>query len=178
MTDNIKSILKEWDKQDRINSQEDKKLREQNIAYDFDGVLHRDVFKPVMGYRMPTSMNPPFTPFVEIIDRMKRDYSRGHNIFIITARINNNGAIKAHLIDNGITFVKGENIIYTKGGPKVIALKEKRINVFYDDSCGHINNIVKARKEGNLPDLKRLYLVKPEDKKYYLVDNDNVDSLC
>jgi hypothetical protein len=141
-----------------------------NVAFDFDGVIHKDVGKTDgNGNRHPTI---PFNqissnPFMEIIKLIKIYRSVDANIYILTARSSNyKNLIKKTLILYSIPIDKNKIICAgDTGGDKIQYLEMLNINHFYDDSIYHFKKIIHEKHKNKLQNLRRLYLTIPEQDK-------------
>jgi hypothetical protein len=113
-----------------------------SVAFDFDGVIHKNVDMPDRyGQRHP---NIPFnriphTRFDKIIDIIKIYYKHDYNIYIITARTSHSRNIVRQTLNNfdiNENIISNDNLIFTGdiGGDKVSILNALNINDFYDDS--------------------------------------------
>ena len=163
----------------------DAALTPKNIAYDFDGVLHKTVGLPdASGQRhpLPGGFFGPFDPFNAIIDQIDSDLNKGNRVFIITARSDNNlnrQTITKFLL--GTKLAPKEAQIqrrFTSGEDKVAVLANLKIDTFYDDSCLRIVEVYNAMQNDLLPDLTELYLVVPDNDTWTLIDSSNVSTLC
>jgi hypothetical protein len=141
------------------------------IAYDFDGVLHRSVRLPdENGERPPyilrenLSKKRSYKPFVRVINQIKKQLTRGDNIYIITARSENFLDTIKTFLGRYFDDIDDIMIFCTEGKDKTPYLLENKIEEYYDDSCLRIKQIYSNR--GQLPDLKRLYLVLPDAQTF------------
>jgi endonuclease/exonuclease/phosphatase (EEP) superfamily protein YafD len=136
-----------------------------NIAYDFDGVFHKSVGEPdSVGQRHALSLDVnTYVPFMKIIEQIKQQQREGHKIFIITAHC------ESFLVKKYLQKFKLQNIkiFVTCNGDKSKILKKYHIHHFYDDSILRINEILKQK--ANLPDLKELFMVIPEEDRWIKV---------
>lgn len=150
-----------------------------NIGYDFDGVLHPDVGPPDMyGQRYPPLFATTFTSFSEIMYQIKKQLKEGNKVFIITARFDTNvqrEAIKSHLLKNQIDPNKIE-LHFTSNKDKTPKLNELQINIYYDDSCLRILELFNKRE--SIPTLRELYYVQPEERRWTLVTESNINCFC
>jgi len=141
-----------------------------NVAFDFDGVIHKDVGKvDESGNRHPTI---PFdkissNPFIEIIKLIKIYKSVNAMIYILTAR----GSNYKNLIEKTLNLysipIDKNNIICAgdTGGDKISYLEKLNINHFYDDSIYHFKKIIHEKRKNKLKKLIKLYLTIPEQNK-------------
>jgi hypothetical protein len=141
-----------------------------NVAFDFDGVIHKDVSKTdKTGNRHPTI---PFNeisknPFQKIIELIKIYKSLNANIYILTARPSLYRDLIIKSLDIYQIPINKDNIICAgdTGGDKIEYLERLNINHFYDDSIYHFRRIYEAKKQNKLKYLKKLYLTLPEQNK-------------
>jgi len=141
-----------------------------NVAFDFDGVIHRNVTKPDRtGQRHPSiPFNQiPSSKFDIIIDLIKYYRQNNYNCYIITARTSRCKNLIRHTlnlfgIDN--TIIPDCNIITTgdTGGCKNSYLENLNIRDFYDDSTNIFRSILKAKQQRKLTKLKNCYITYPE----------------
>lgn len=152
--------------------------RSRNIAYDFDGVLHRTVTAPTACGERSNIEGHVLEPFTEILDQIRADILSDNRVFIITAR-------SPDLAPQLHAFIAGTNLApladriryyFTSGQSKIPLLAVNRINVFYDDSCRHITEVY--ANHHILPDLEELYLTNPESQSWVLITAQNIGRLC
>jgi hypothetical protein len=149
-----------------------------NVAFDFDGVIHRTVSKPdKTGQRHPSILFNEIPPnkFDKIIDLIKFYKKHNFNLYIITARTSRDKYIIRHTLDNfGIknTIIPNNNIITTgdTGGCKNLYLEYYKINYFYDDSINIFVKIKKAKQQHKLKKLKKCYLTNPDDNSIFEIN--------
>ena len=128
------------------------------IGYDFDGVIHKTVGKPMKnGQRY--AIGNDFELNDKIYNVIKRNNK--NNQYIITARPKEDREIINNTLKKfGLKFNK---IIYTNGNSKVNSIKKLNINEYYDDSYNVIEDI--KFKWNELHQLKKLFFVIPEYQK-------------
>lgn len=159
--------------------------RIKNIGYDFDGVLHVDVGPPdIYGQRHPFSHRTNnLKPFDKIINQIYLELQSGHNVFIITARSDNSKTLIKNFLSGTIlkNYLNSIPIYCSAGKNKTQILDQLRINIFYDDSCVRILELQKSILNGKLPNMEKLYYVKPELQTWVFVNpssNTNGSILC
>lgn len=141
-----------------------------NVAFDFDGVIHKDVGKTdKKGNRHPVI---PFNkissnPFIEIIKLIKIYKSVDANIYILTARTSNYKNLIKKTLDLYLIPIDINRIICAgdTGGDKISYLEQLNINHFYDDSIYHFKKIIQEKRRNKLENLRKLYLTIPEENK-------------
>ena len=133
-------------------------------AYDFDGVLHKNV-GPMdeEGQRHPDPQKFNM-PFIKIINQINEQIKNGHDVYIITAHCEQNYIIN-FLKFHGI-LIPVDHINTTCKTDKTNTLRKIGINEFYDDSCLRIIEIYINKNKGLLPNLNKLYLVNPESDSW------------
>jgi len=139
-----------------------------NVAFDFDGVIHREVTKadeynqrhPINGlYHFPQN------PFSKIIDLINIYFEKKYNIYIITSRNDNSKKIVIDTLHRFKIFNKINQIYFTgntHNGDKTELLEKLNIHHFYDDSMYHFNCVFNKKKENKLKKLQKFYLTVPE----------------
>lgn len=141
-----------------------------NVAFDFDGVIHKDVSKTDRtGNRHPII---PFdeiskNPFHKIISLIKIYKRANSHIYILTARPSLYRDLIIKSLDLYQIPIASNDIICAgdTGGDKISYLERFNINHFYDDSIYHFRRIYEAKKQNKLTHLKKLYLTLPEQNK-------------
>jgi hypothetical protein len=141
-----------------------------NVAFDFDGVIHKDVGKTdKTGNRHPTI---PFNeisknPFEKIIELIRIYKQANSHIYILTARPSLYRDLIIKSLDLYKIPIERNDIICAgdTGGDKISYLDRLNINHFYDDSIYHFRRINEAKKQHKLKSLKKLYLTLPEQNK-------------
>ena len=111
--------------------------RQLRIGFDFDGVIHTSVGPPDHN----GSRNPfvPLRPFQEIIQIIRDYHSRGHIIFIITARRRCEPIIDFLRGNNiGANIIPDNNISAIGNNSKVDKAIQLGLDTFYDDSPKNI----------------------------------------
>ena len=154
-----------------------------NIGYDFDGVLHTNVSPPDdQLQRHPHSLRGPYDPFNKIILQIKNEILDGHHIYIITARKktqSNENTIIKHLENNGLKkFINKIKIYFSAGVNKTEIINNIKINAFYDDSCLRILELIQSQVKNLLPYLTQIFLVDPDKKKWYLINEKSIVKMC
>jgi hypothetical protein len=136
-----------------------------NYGYDFDGVLHVTVeLHDEFGQRNPKEGHS-LVPFDEIINQISNQLDSGDNVYIITARHEQDSPIGSFLSQYNIKIPK-QNVRYTSGQDKTSVLQELQIAQFYDDSRLRINELYESKLNGLLPNLRKLYFVNPEVRSW------------
>lgn len=148
------------------------------IGYDFDGVIHKDVYPAKNGLRSHLPDVDIKHPFTIIINKIKEQISNSWDVYIITVRMQSaKNFIKQFLSANGLN-IPDNNIIFAAGGIKLPYIKEYMINEFYDDSCKVISDLYTSKKRGELPLLTNIYLVIPENDEFIDIDETNYNQYC
>jgi len=136
-------------------------------AFDYDGIIHRDVSQPdENGQRHPIPGLGPeeYKRFEAIYKIIQEKQTSGYEIYIITARDKFfEPSIKSVLTRFGLSNIT----IVTNSSPKSKALRTLKINEFYDDSDSNLREIVD--NISTLPDLKKLYKGMPESNTIELI---------
>jgi hypothetical protein len=148
------------------------------IGYDFDGVLHKNVEEiDGLGEQNLIKDEPNLIALYGILNRIKQEITDGHEVFIISRGEKND--ILANLKKLAIDIIlKKENIITDLGRlniPKSKIIKEKGIDVFFDDSVLNIHEINREKKKDNLK--TQLYFVNPFLETYKRVKSNNLKIL-
>jgi hypothetical protein len=141
-----------------------------NVAFDFDGVIHKDVTKhDEYGHRHPIyGFNTiPLNPFTKIINLIRIYHKYKYNIYIITARNSNSKNIILETLKKfGLDKIINEKNIYFTGhinnGDKTNIIDELKINYFYDDSIYNFNSVYREKNKNKLKNLRKFYLTIPE----------------
>lgn len=153
----------------------------QNIAYDFDGVLHKSVRKEnAKGERYALNIAPSeFILFCSIINKIKEDLRNEYNVFIVTARSDNKKNRESiDYILKKVKLINQVKIYFSHGKNKADILSQLNINVFYDDSCLRVIEIYYSKLIHQLPNLREIYLVINETDNYLLIDENSIENLC
>ena len=150
-----------------------------NYGYDFDGVVHTCVKKPIGNFPEGYNNRHPIDNminifnnykeeciFSKVIDDMKKNHTNG-NIFIISANSEKwRDDIFKLLTNNNINITIDQ--IKMDQYLKIYALKKYKIIQFIDDSWSHIKTILNDKD--HLIKLQHLYFAIPEHKDFYLID--------
>jgi hypothetical protein len=149
------------------------------IGYDFDGVFHKNVTTiDGLGERnYVISSNTNLIQFYEILDKIRKEIGKGHEIFIISR------GKREDVIDNlrklfVYKLFDEKNIITDLGEKKILKsqiIKENLIDEFFDDSIFNIHDINKQKKKKKLK--TKLYLVNPEKDSYKRIKSKNIKLL-
>lgn len=156
-------------------------LIEKAIGYDFDGVLHTNVGEPDnYGQRHPNNYDyiDPKYAFSLIIDKICNEIEKKTKIYIITARDENSLTIITNFLNKTKLKKKipDNNIFFTRNTNKKKIIYNLKLDEFYDDSCMRIVEMFQAGKQDQF-NLK-LFLVDPDNKKWNIIDNNNINILC
>ena len=144
------------------------------IGYDFDGVFHKSVGETdTLGERNYID-EENIIPFFVILDRVKKEIGAGHEVFIISR--NDKEIVLKNLKKLAIDMLfKDENIICDLGKKNISKseiIKEKKIDVFFDDSVFNIHQINRDKKKKKLN--TQLYLVNPVLEEYKRIKSNNL----
>jgi len=147
------------------------------IGYDFDGVFHKSVGETdTLGERNYID-GENIIPFFVILDRVKKEIGAGHEVFIISR--NDKEIVLKNLKKLAIDMLfKDENIICDLGKKNISKseiIKEKKIDVFFDDSVFNIHQINRDKKKKKLN--TQLYLVNPVLEEYKRIKSNNLKML-
>ncbi len=147
------------------------------IGYDFDGVFHKSVDDiDALGERNYID-NENILPFFVILDRIKHEIADGHEVFIISR--NKKNIVISNLKKLAIDILFKEENIITDLGEKNISktkiIKEKNIDVFFDDSVYNIHEINREKKKKNIN--TQIYLVDPILEQYKRIKSNNIKIL-
>jgi endonuclease/exonuclease/phosphatase family metal-dependent hydrolase len=160
-----------------------KKIDDKRIGYDFDGVLHISVSEPdEKGIRYIDNLTGPYIPYNRIINQIHKQLLNNYIVCIISSR-------KESTIEETIqNFLKNtvlepyineiNVIILPDNMNKVDIIKSQNLYSFYDDNCFNIIHIHNAMKNGLLPNLEQLVLVKPEIDKWVSITDSNIKWEC
>ena len=147
------------------------------IGYDFDGVFHNSVEDiDSLGERNYID-EENIIPFFVILDRVKKEISDGHEVFIISR--NDKEIVLKNLKKLAIDILFKEDNIICDLGKKNISkskiIKEKNIDVFFDDSVFNIHQINRDKKKKIFN--TQLYLVDPILEQYKRIKSNNLKIL-
>jgi len=147
------------------------------IGYDFDGVFHKNVKDNNQIGERDYIEGDSLMPLYTILDRVKKEISDGHEVFIISR--NNKEIILENLKKLAIDILfKDENIICDLGKNNISKskiIKDKNIDVFFDDSIYNIHQINREKKKKNIN--TQLYLVDPYLEQYQRIKSNNIKIL-
>lgn len=115
-----------------------------NIGYDFDGVFHRDIEKYTyngQGHPFLKKNIVDYIPNLKIINKIKKEISEGHNVYIITANPKDKSKfLKKYNLNY---FLKNNHIfISNKHKRKYKYIEELNITEFTEDSINELDNII------------------------------------
>jgi hypothetical protein len=151
--------------------------QKRKIAYDFDGVIHTDVFKSDKNGQRSAKTNNIDVFVKHAFDKIIKKIKECHNEqFILSARNALSPIIKT-LRKLGVTeeMIPDKNVLSAPSTGKWEVLRQKEINEFYDDSCLTIVHIQQNRHE--LPYLDKLYMTIPEKKEWHEIPKDAIINL-
>ena len=151
--------------------------QKRKIAYDFDGVIHTDVFKSDKNGQRSAKTNNIDVFVKHAFDKIIKKIKECHNEqFILSARNVLSPIIKT-LRKLGVTeeMIPDKNVLSAPSIGKWEVLRQKEINEFYDDSCLTIVHIQQNRHE--LPYLDKLYMTIPEKKEWHEIPKDAIINL-
>lgn len=147
------------------------------IGYDFDGVFHKNVEDNNQIGERDYIEGESLIPLYTILDRVKKEIADGHEVFIISR--NDRELVLKNLKRLAIDILfKDENIICDLGKKNISKseiIKEKSIDVFFDDSVYNIHQINREKKKKNIN--PQLYIVDPVLEKYQRIKSNNIKIL-
>jgi hypothetical protein len=144
------------------------------IGYDFDGVLHKNV-SDVDGLGEHNNKDEEnLIGLYGILNRIRQEVSQGYEVFIVSR--GDRKRILANLKKLAIDILfKDENIITDLEElniSKSKIIKDKKIDVFFDDSVLNIHEINREKKKGYLK--TQLYHVNPFLETYKRIRSNNI----
>lgn len=167
-------------------------IAKHNYGYDFDGVFHKNVTnQDIYGIRHDTSENiNNYQPNTKIINEIKQHIEDGENVFIITARFENDllkiiEFLKLHFTEKEVDyFLNDKNtfrkIYFTDHLPKTENVLNLHLNYYFDDSCKFLMDIIESPEYQKLDSecKPKLFLVIPEQEIYYELNNKTHSLIC
>ncbi len=144
-----------------------------HIGYDFDGVIHTYVSDPdILGQRHALDNNISIKyQFTYLLSNIKKQLDNGDSVYIITARDNNSMSLIRNFLSKTILADYQIPIYFTNNMDKTNVIAKLHLDEYYDDSCLRINQLTDSMTKNNLPNLKNLYFVNPDEKKWHKVSN-------
>jgi hypothetical protein len=147
------------------------------IGYDFDGVLHKNVTEvDGLGEKNYNGDNN-LLGLYGIFNKIKNDIHNNNELYIISR--GERDTVISNLKKLAINiFFKDENIITDLGKlniSKSDIIKDKKIDVFFDDSVFNIHEINREKKKNNIK--THLYLVDPITETYKRIRSNNIKIL-
>lgn len=135
-----------------------------NIGFDFDGVLHISVKRPLRNGQIINKPGLNFKqikPNTTIIKLIKEYHKMNYKIFIISHRFGSNKYINNFLKRMNINEIIPPERVYTVKGNKFFHLKKNNIDLFFEDSTNVLQNIKKKDKKNEIT----LFRVDPRNEK-------------